>query len=411
MSWQDRLVDASYTSPSGVETAFLYEDVSVSFDKKTSAYDFPDADGTYVQDNGKTSRQIPMRAILSGADYDQVADAFLESLGERGIGRLSHPNYGTIDVVPFGTVTRRDDLTSAAGQAVFEIVFFETNGLIYPIAQIDPASAVAGAIGDFNIAVPDVFERILSIQTAIERVAFENVYFKQAKLIVDTLGGLSQQAPSNITDRFELVKQAIFGSIEELVSKPKTLAAQFLSLIQIPAKGGSGGAIDSYQSALDDTIGGELPTEYTNTRDKNEFFGAELTAIGCVSGAVVAVINQQFETKPQALTAADQLLTMFDSVATWRDDNYALLTDVDTGEGYQALLDAVAIAAGFLVEISFSLKQERRIVIDRDRTIIDLAAELYGEIDTKLDFLIQTNRLSGDEILELKRGREIVYYV
>ncbi len=88
-----------------------------------------------------------------------------------------------------------------------------------------------------------------------------------------------------------------------------------------------------------------------------------------------------------------------------------LFEQIDTGGAYQQLQDAVALTAGFLVEISFSLKQERVIILDRNRTIIDLAAELYGSIDDQLDFLISSNDLSGSEILELPRGREIVYYV
>ena len=56
-------------------------------------------------------------------------------------------------------------------------------------------------------------------------------------------------------------------------------------------------------------------------------------------------------------------------------------------------------------------KLRRRVVLDRNRTIIDLAAELYGSVDDQLDFLINSNNLTGSEILELPRGREIVYYV
>lgn len=85
--------------------------------------------------------------------------------------------------------------------------------------------------------------------------------------------------------------------------------------------------------------------------------------------------------------------------------------DIDTGSAYQQLQEAVAITAGFLVGISFTLKQERRLILDRSRTIIDLVAELYGSIDEQLDFFITSNNLSGSEILELPKGREIVYYV
>jgi hypothetical protein len=84
---------------------------------------------------------------------------------------------------------------------------------------------------------------------------------------------------------------------------------------------------------------------------------------------------------------------------------------IDTGETYQALQQATATATGFLVELSFTLTQERRIVLDEARTIIDLVAELYGSVDDQLDFFISTNDLSGDEFTELPAGREVVYYL
>ena len=84
---------------------------------------------------------------------------------------------------------------------------------------------------------------------------------------------------------------------------------------------------------------------------------------------------------------------------------------IDTGEAYQQLQDAVALTLGFLVQISFDLKQERTIIIDRPRTIVDLCYELYGSIDDQLDFFIMSNDLTGDEILELPQGREVRYYV
>ena len=83
----------------------------------------------------------------------------------------------------------------------------------------------------------------------------------------------------------------------------------------------------------------------------------------------------------------------------------------DTGEIYQPLQDAVALSAGFLVQLSFTLVQERRFILQRSRTIIDLVGELYGTVDDQLDFFLNTNDLSGDDIIELPAGREVVYYV
>ncbi len=97
----------------------------------------------------------------------------------------------------------------------------------------------------------------------------------------------------------------------------------------------------------------------------------------------------------------------------WRESAYNRVPSlVDTGESYQGVQEAVTVAANYLIDISFTLLQERRRVLDRERTIIDLCAEIYGRVDDNtLNFLINTNQLTGDQILELPRGRVIVYYV
>lgn len=84
---------------------------------------------------------------------------------------------------------------------------------------------------------------------------------------------------------------------------------------------------------------------------------------------------------------------------------------VDTGESYAALQNAGALASGYLVEYSFSLIQERRLVLGRSRTIVDLAGQIYGSVDDRLNQLIDINGFTGDEIVEVPRGREVVYYV
>lgn len=139
MTWEDRLKTPSYTSPSGEVIEFIYEDVSNEFDKHTTAFNFPDADGTFVQDLGRSGRRFPFRVFFSGPDYDEDADKFDSMLSETGIGTLQTPNYGRFKVVPFGRIKRRDDLKTRANQAVIEVEFFETNELLFPLSVVSPA--------------------------------------------------------------------------------------------------------------------------------------------------------------------------------------------------------------------------------------------------------------------------------
>ena len=411
MAWNDRIREAAYTAPSGTRLTFDYEDVSRSFDKKTTSFEFPDADGTYVQDLGRSGRRYPLRVFIWGEDYDQQAAAFEAALMETGTGRLEHPIYGVVDVVPFGSVTRRDDLKTAANQAVIQVTFWETIGLIYPSVQGDPASVVVAAVDEYNAAAAAEFDEITSLDSAVEQASFKASY---TALIDSVSGGLQAVADTqdDVRKQFNAIVDSINTGIDILVGDPVTLAFQTALMIQAPARALT--SIEARLVAYNDLMASvttSLAVPGNDARNSNDFHTKDLYASTYATGAVVSVVNNQFTTRTDAIAAAEALLDLFDGLVVWRDANYQSLAEVDTGAAYQQLQEAVALAAGFLVEISFTLLQERRVVLDQSHTIVDLAFQLYGGVDEYIDFLISSNDLSGSEILEVPRGREIVYYV
>ena len=414
MPWQDRLQELAYTSPSGVRITGDYENVSKSVEKKTTGFEFPDADGTFVQDLGHTGRRYPIRWIFWGDDYDIEANEFEAALLERGIGKLEHPIYGTVNVVPFGAITRRDDLKTAANQAVIDITFWETIDLIYPAAQTDPASEVLTAIDEYNDVAAAEFEEKTSLDSAVEQATFKNTY---QSLLGSAQSGLQTVADTqaDVQKQFNAIVDSVNQGIDILVGQPLTLAFQTVQLIQAPARAltSISARLVAYGDLANSIITGDgaIHSPGNDARNSNEFHTDDLYASTYVTGSILSVVNNQFTTKTEALEAADIILTQFDNVTNWRDDNFQSLVEIDTGGSYQQLQEAVALTAGFLVEISFTLKQEHRIVLNRARTIIDMVAELYGSVDDQLDFFINSNDLTGSEILELPKGREIVYYV
>ena len=410
MSWIDRLREAAYTSPSGIRTVFSYEDVSRSVDKKGAAFNFPDADGTFIQDIGPTGRQYPLRIFFHGDDHDLQADAFENTLLETGAGVLDHPRYGQVDVVPFGSITQRDDLKTAANQSVFELTFWQTNGIVFPDAQEDPGSAVIASLNTINQAAADQFNQSVIIDTFSNRASLANIYktiLGQTKLGLEAVA----RATSSVEAQFNTVYNSIDQSIDTLVADPITLALQTSIFIEAPSRAEAAirDRLEAYSALIDEVTASFAMSD--SDREKNTFHTKDFFSLGFLSGFILSAVNNQFDTKSGALAVADQVLSEFDTLSQWRDDNFLLVNEIDTGESYQALQNAVALLAGFLVQISFTLKQERRIVLDRARSIIDLVAELYGSVDDQLDFFITSNNLDGDEILELPRGREIVYYI
>lgn len=407
MTWVDRIREAAYTPPSGTRFTWDYEDVSRSFNKKTSAFEFPDFEGTYVQDLGRTGRRYPMRVFLWGADYDLQASAFEDALSEVGVGRLEHPMYGVVDVTPFGSVTRNDRLKTAANQAVLEFTLFETSGIVNPQASVDSVSSIRSLISDYTQSAANEFELNTDLNTAVSRSIFKGNYNSILNITTSTLRAIADSEDA-VRQRFNAIDTSINSSIDLLIGDPITLALNTIQLVSLPSRATSSiqDRLESYGSLISLIVNSSGDGTQNNTARTQDLY-----VNSYVSAAVESALNTTYTTKSEAINAVDQLINMFDSVVAWRDNLFLNLDETDTGETYQIIQDIVALSTAYIVDLSFSLQQERVIFTDRNRNMIELSAELYGVTDSRLDFFMNSNNLTGSEILEIPKGREIRYYV
>lgn len=419
MTWKDRIAEAAYTSPGGTRQTFAYVDVSSEVDKRTVAFEFPNIDGTYVQDNGRGSRRYPLVCYFSGPECDTEAKRFEGLLLERGAGVLEHPLYGRVDVVPFGTITRRDDLVSAANQAIVEVVFWATVGAIYPSGRVSPKQEVAEAVRRALPALAGDFVRTMDLATEARRANAKLTVGDVLRNIQSALGAIAAVSDTVLRQFRDQQQQINFG-IDVLIGQPLVLAGQILNLITLPSRTAAGidSRLEGYRNLLGRMIARSEATpadtatlDRIRIRSSNDFHTFDLAATGAVVGSVSSVLENTFTAKPQAIESAETIIAQMSDATAWRDGRFGDLEQIDTGTGYQALQEAVALAVGYLVEISFTLVPEKAIVLDRPRGLVELCGELYGSVaDERIDFLIATNRLTGSEIVELPRGRRVVFY-
>lgn len=419
MTWRDRIAEAAYTSPGGTRMRFAYDDVALEVDKRTAAFEFPGVDGAYIQDNGHGERRYPLRCMFSGPSCDVEAAAFEGLLLERGTGRLDHPVYGRVDVVPFGTITRRDDLVSASNQAIVEVTFWSTLGAVYPSSRTSPKHEVTEALRLAMPALGQSFARSVNLATEARRANARLTVLDVLRTVQATLR-TAANATESVSREFRDIQAQVNFGIDVLIGQPLLLAQQVLNLITAPARALAGivSRLAGYRDLLDRMLGSSKRSpgdtsalDRISLRLSNDFHTASLAGGGAVLGSVASVVANTFTAKPDALEAAESILRQMDDLTAWRDGRFDDLGQIDTGEGYQALQETVALAVGYLVEISFSLVPERAVVLDRPRALLELCAELYGSVgDERLDFLINTNHLTGSEILELPRGRRVVFY-
>jgi len=433
--WNTRLLPAAY-QPSTVhgltgvdggpfKLTFQYEDLEKTFGRHSSVHEFSEAGNAYVQQFGKMGQRFPMRMYLWGADVDTMAAGFETLLGLSGIATLEHPMYGPKQVIPVGEIVRRDNLVTAANQVIFDATFVETTGLIYPAEQVDAQSEIANALGALLAAQAAQLAQQLDLASPLDGLGFLDS-------IQNTLG--SVVAATNVIQDAALGFQQEFDDTLNLLSSAAggitatgSLASETLDAVisstQTFIGNGSNSSLPptevsaAYFSILSSIYTGVI--DINDTQSINDFHTNEMTAGASIGSVAKNAANARFNTRNEALDSALDLMDQLNAYATWADGLYSDLDangpgagNVDLGYGFQALVKLVGLTAGYLVDLSFSLKQERRIVLTYPRTPIDLCAELYpGLVDDNLDFFIASNNLLGREVLEIPKGREIKYYV
>lgn len=412
MPWQDRLLTATYISPSGIPFNFIYEDVSIESDKKTATFNFPEIDGAYIQDLGRSGRRLQMNVFFSGDDYDFTSDSFLQALEETGIATIIHPRYGVRSVVPTGTITQTDALLTAANQASFSFTLSETlTGLTFPGSLQNTISDIKSGVSLFQTATATQFDTDLIIDTASGKIAIEQELDTQRAIIngsFETFVKVSEDFNASFQTINNSLSETIF---EQTATNADVVADQSITFMRVPANidNETLQKINLYEGIINNQLNKNYDTQVVGQETNNNFRANAMQAFAGLAASCESVLAAEFTTRPQAIDLAEKLLNIFDLIKPWYDAGLVNLNLVDTGESYESLLSLLSLSTAYLIGLSFELPAQRIKILGEERNCIELVSELYNDLE-KLDFFIITNDLTADEIEILPAGKEVVYY-
>lgn len=316
MTWESRTKPAAYTAPSGARVPFDYETADKSFEKQTSAHTFPGIDGTYIQDQGTSSRRYPVRAIFWGANHDLEAERFRAALGERGRGRLEHPRDGSVSVVPFGAITTREDLVDEANQTVIEVEFWESIGGQYPGGVLGLNSAALEAADESYAAIIREFTDNIDVRVPSDLVKVRNQIAANVGVLRSALGAVAGQ-DSATSRTFNRIADSIIAGVDSVEADPSILAGQVVALVRAPLSAGAppsvtatgyGGAVDALTPR---TVGGQ------------GFKADELFAMATAAAYIESAVTATYITRGDALASAAEVERQAAAVNVWREANYA----------------------------------------------------------------------------------------
>jgi hypothetical protein len=405
MSWQDN-IETSIVVICGDGKTYspLYRVSPRTKDYNTTQFEFVGIPGTLVD------RQLPkgytqtVDLIFQGEDHLEDYKAFIDSADDRRPWAVYHPMFGNLDVQP----VRITEDPTGLGLTEVRVDWMNTILISGPSVKASPKetvqqssialSATASQAFENNLIDPSVQDKALMqasmddayrLSSTIEKTGPEaNKYFD-----------LYTAASSKINEGIDIAQQLAFAAITVMTypsyfttgirSRLLLLKNQFLSI--------------SAKLELLDDLGKKIVYE--------TMAGALINAMA--NASVTVTTGNNLNSSVEVVQAAGIMSETYDSyllnLDSLQTETYA--PDVTVMSGLDILVNT---AISQLLNIALSAKQERIVTLEEDSNLINLTHRFYGitsKDDSEIQKFIDQNNIGINEILQIKKGRRIVYYV
>ena len=440
MPYPERIKDASYTAPSGDSISFDFEVVRRDINHRIGTFEFSGVNGTLHQDKGVSGEIYPLDVFVHGPDYDLEADRFVTLAKETGPGFLFHPRWGK-KRVQILSITQEENLVEEGGQALFVVKFQETLEREFPKTETAPQQKVTALADNAQSEAIDNYVDQVDAEDLSDELALEQEIVLSADKVDTALASITS-TDQGIAAEFRGHIDNVINNANEYVQAPFEYATQITSAVRVVAE--IPGRIDSqlqgYKNLLNVLDLRDI-TEAFN-QGKNALLIDELLGTSAIS-AVAESVNQAFnetstltrDSKGKAAITVPEVGTGFQSreevlaaVIYLRDNSNEIINMLDAGQvvfedsllsdsyiqsvqSYVPTWEVISTVIKAGLDLSFALPIKRSIILATSRTILDLSYEFYKNVDDiTLDYLILTNSLAGNDIIEVPRGKEIVFY-
>lgn len=440
-NWRDRLQgEIVFLSPEGNEFRGKWRGSPRTMPKKLGVLRFPKIKGDVVQDLDVQSTLYSITFYFEGENNDTEANAFFTSCKERGTWEVTHPVHGFLGLQLI-SVTELDNPVESGNITEINSEWIEP---IDPV-ELKTARELAGIIDakadDLNISAAQQFANNLLTASDELRGAIEQTTAGIGRVTDLFLGPLFTTVDA-LDNTVEAIQRGIQDTNQATVLQVQSLAGQIQNLINLPcfANNKLEDRITAYgllANALSDLLPGQAESVISDTASDDSKINSvatlelALTAVLSTLGNIVSTTaisprgigaddTGALATKAQAVNAVNDLTDLYNGIIDSLDNAQDLFSANDIDDQFYAMVDSYTDAAGliylsieYLLSIAFDLSVERRFIIDKPRSPIEITITEYGSLgpdDLYLDFFIRSNDLIGKDILLLPAGREVVVY-
>jgi prophage DNA circulation protein len=437
MSYLDRLRPASFTSPSGKVIPFKYLELSREVGKKAVISEILDSDRSIAQDLGLQSPVFSVEALFTGEDYDQSADSFWAALSERykpsKSGKLNHPRWGNIDVIPMSW-SQKEQFVSNAQMAVFNVTFrksfpdsFPTLAIISGIGKLEALLLKAGLTPD---QIKNIKLQADNVSNFVAKVTMmKDTAMTAVKSVTSVISATTTEINAIVAEG-KSIERVLMSVVDDPEGNVFLLLASVQNLIRLPENIFSSlkSKVNVYGTMIEDILSSFSTSSGTADDIANNQIMSNLMVATAVQSMALATLSEvitdsektdveRAEEEAAGTSTVSKPVTRVDclnaidannAVLELYQDSLAGEVDHDVVFYVQA---TVAAANQQLLSMVYDLKAERRTIVTGESDIITQTYKHYGTCEAAtVAYMASINGLQGDEFLSLSTGREIISY-
>lgn len=404
----ERLRTMIYYSPGRKKFELEFDSLSRKGGKKAPVSEYPGQNQGGVQDLGEITGVFPITCYITGTDYDLEADRFWEALAESGPGKLVHPRWGNLQVLPVSR-EQKEEFVDGLGRAVFTIEFLKVSDkqFIYPKINVDEsAKVIADADLSDEAILENVPEGIKDTKSLTEILKSVTTVTDAVRTGFNTITGITDEIRSKINETVNTIE----SGIDSLILSPAALMESVLRLYNLPA---------DITADIQAKLSG-YKTIYTNIANgfinSTKQYGEEIGRMAACSIAGVG-ISAARATATGSIPTRKQAGEIITSLNELQESLRDTLQEIETYGGFTisyslilALEQVFSSALNNLVSRTLDLPAERTMVTEGEVCTFLLCRELMGNIN-RFDEFLSYNNFQDNQIFMLDPGTEVKWYV
>lgn len=416
MSWVEKIgTQLIIVTGDGKSFTPLWKNPMMGVEYNLSEFEFPNLEGAYVPRKKPKARRYNLDVYFQGEDnIDQAKDFELSARDPRP-WTVSHPIHGKIIVQPIGL---NIDYTPINVSAI-------TGSLIETITEDNPKVVVnpVDRVEELHLAYEDAATGN-TVESLIVRPALNETTYNTSQDMSDFNANNYTDNAKNITDADQANEyRNLFNEAQSLIldiTQEPLIALQatnnFINFVprnsfipvrtRIKAIGDQLTAMFASVDAIQDRLAKVL-------FEKNA--GSLVAALAL---ATVLVDPNSYKTKKDVLSTIDSTLSFFNgfilALNNLKSDNSSTPNSYMPGATTIINLDALMnYTLSQLFAIASGAKQERSIYLENDSNVILLTHRFYGldDEDVNVNYLIESNGWGSNQILLIRKGDLVLYYV